>query len=310
MDLLLLFSYVFIFFCFLFTVVISFKLYEKYKLRFLYFFLTYIITHNILGFFNLFGTYLNTKILSYPFESQNLVPELLGFLSFPFIPVMLFMFLSFIAALLDLRLSQKIKNLFFVFWGILFLIFVFYMGKYFTTRDSPFLPVLWGLTYLAEGSILYAATSYLMIRSRVLPDKNRGKWLINFGMMYFMILTFYALSFLRVLKLNHFFYLIFHFTFNIPLLIFLILYLRKYYYDFKPPTLNEENLNSFFNKYNITQREKEVILLLLKGKRLNDIEKDLFISYHTVKNHVHNIYQKLGIRNRLQLNNLIRDYLK
>jgi LuxR family transcriptional regulator of csgAB operon len=39
-----------------------------------------------------------------------------------------------------------------------------------------------------------------------------------------------------------------------------------------------------------------------------DIEKALYISPHTVKNHIYNIYQKLGVKNRVQISNLIRDY--
>ncbi|MBP1661581.1 MAG: prkC 12, partial [Candidatus Aminicenantes bacterium] len=41
--------------------------------------------------------------------------------------------------------------------------------------------------------------------------------------------------------------------------------------------------------------------LLLEGKDNKRITEELFISDHTVKNHIHNIYRKLGIRNRVQL---------
>jgi tetratricopeptide (TPR) repeat protein/DNA-binding CsgD family transcriptional regulator len=54
-------------------------------------------------------------------------------------------------------------------------------------------------------------------------------------------------------------------------------------------------------KSGITAREAEVIRLLLEGKDNRRITEELFISDHTVKNHIHNIYQKLGIRNRIQL---------
>ena len=54
-------------------------------------------------------------------------------------------------------------------------------------------------------------------------------------------------------------------------------------------------------KFGITSREAEIIRLLLEGKDTKRITEDLFISDHTVKNHIHNIYRKLGIRNRIQL---------
>ncbi len=54
-------------------------------------------------------------------------------------------------------------------------------------------------------------------------------------------------------------------------------------------------------KYGITARESEIIRLLLEGKDNKRITAELFISDHTVKNHIHNIYRKLDIRNRVQL---------
>ncbi|RPJ03522.1 MAG: hypothetical protein EHM31_00525 [Candidatus Aminicenantes bacterium] len=54
-------------------------------------------------------------------------------------------------------------------------------------------------------------------------------------------------------------------------------------------------------KYGITGREGEIVRLLLEGKGNKQISEALFISDHTVKNHIHHIYQKLGIKNRVQL---------
>jgi DNA-binding CsgD family transcriptional regulator/tetratricopeptide (TPR) repeat protein len=54
-------------------------------------------------------------------------------------------------------------------------------------------------------------------------------------------------------------------------------------------------------KFGITAREAEIIRLLLEGKDNRRITEELFISDHTVKNHIHNIYRKLNIRNRIQL---------
>ena len=61
------------------------------------------------------------------------------------------------------------------------------------------------------------------------------------------------------------------------------------------------NFDYIYSKYNISQREKEIIELLLDGKSNNDIKEALFISYHTVKNHISNIYNKLNVKNRHEL---------
>ena len=51
---------------------------------------------------------------------------------------------------------------------------------------------------------------------------------------------------------------------------------------------------------NFTEREREVLFLLLRGLKNKEISKKLFISNHTTKAHVASIYKKLGVSNRVQ----------
>jgi len=302
-------SYVLIFLLCVATVSFSFRLYDKFRLKFLYFYLYYIIVHNILGFFYLFGIYLNNQLLFFSFESKDLVTQVLGFLVYPFIPVMLFMFINFATGLIDKRFPKSFRNVFFVFWGILILVYMFVAGRSFSTRDNSLLKGIWDVTYLLEGITLLAATSYLLVKSRQVTDKKRGKAISTIGLMYFIILASYAVLFLQVIKPTLYFFLILHFSFNILPLVYLGIYLKKHHVDIALPRIDEGDLDSFFDEHNITRRESEILMLLLKGKRTRDIEKELFISYHTVKNHIHNIYQKLHVKNRLQIASLLRDHL-
>lgn len=53
--------------------------------------------------------------------------------------------------------------------------------------------------------------------------------------------------------------------------------------------------------YGLTQREMEVLLLLVQGKTIRAIAADMFIAEGTVKAHVQHIYQKMGVHNRAEL---------
>jgi len=57
--------------------------------------------------------------------------------------------------------------------------------------------------------------------------------------------------------------------------------------------------------YAISNREREIMELILQGKSNKEIEESLFISYNTVKNHIYNLYQKLGVKSRGQLIHLV-----
>jgi two-component system nitrate/nitrite response regulator NarL len=51
----------------------------------------------------------------------------------------------------------------------------------------------------------------------------------------------------------------------------------------------------------LSEREKEIVQLVAQGFRNREIGEKLFISEQTVKNHLHNIFDKLGVSDRLEL---------
>lgn len=50
----------------------------------------------------------------------------------------------------------------------------------------------------------------------------------------------------------------------------------------------------------LTKREKEVFELLVQDKTTKEIAQELFISQKTVRNHISNTMQKLGVKGRSQ----------
>jgi DNA-binding NarL/FixJ family response regulator len=51
----------------------------------------------------------------------------------------------------------------------------------------------------------------------------------------------------------------------------------------------------------LSEREKEIVQLVAQGFRNREIGEKLVISEQTVKNHLHNIFDKLGVSDRLEL---------
>lgn len=50
----------------------------------------------------------------------------------------------------------------------------------------------------------------------------------------------------------------------------------------------------------LTQREREVFELLVQDKTTKEIAEMLFISEKTVRNHISNVIQKIGVKGRSQ----------
>ena len=58
--------------------------------------------------------------------------------------------------------------------------------------------------------------------------------------------------------------------------------------------------NEFTHKPLLTKREKEVFELLVQDKTTKVIANELYISEKTVRNHISNAMQKLGVKGRSQ----------
>lgn len=74
-----------------------------------------------------------------------------------------------------------------------------------------------------------------------------------------------------------------------------VIYITK---DMLKKSLNE---NDPLIKYNLTVREMEIIDLVKQGLTNNQIAQRLYISKHTVKTHLENIFKKLNVKNRTAL---------
>jgi len=51
----------------------------------------------------------------------------------------------------------------------------------------------------------------------------------------------------------------------------------------------------------LSQREREIVGLVAQGYKNKEMAEKMFISEQTVKNHLHNIFDKLGVSDRLEL---------
>jgi len=66
-------------------------------------------------------------------------------------------------------------------------------------------------------------------------------------------------------------------------------------------------LDKILLEHGVSDREKEIVLSIMQGYSNKEISDKLFISVNTVKTHIANIYQKMGVNQRMDLANLLRD---
>lgn len=68
-----------------------------------------------------------------------------------------------------------------------------------------------------------------------------------------------------------------------------------------------DKLEIFSEKYNLTQRQKEIVECIMAGKTNKEISEALYITEGTVKTHIYNIFKKTDASNRNQLVSIIHN---
>jgi DNA-binding CsgD family transcriptional regulator len=69
----------------------------------------------------------------------------------------------------------------------------------------------------------------------------------------------------------------------------------------------ERRLDGFCLAHELTQREREILGLLIEGLPNHEIADRVFVSTDTVKKHVYHIFQKAGVANRFELARVIEN---
>ncbi len=81
--------------------------------------------------------------------------------------------------------------------------------------------------------------------------------------------------------------------------------------EFLKININKESekyvkFNNICVKFKISSREKEVLGLIIRGLLNKEMSHELQISLSTVDFHIHNIYRKLNVQNKVELINKIK----
>ena len=163
---------------------------------------------------------------------------------------------------------------------------------------------------LSTQIIVAALAIRLILTTSEIPDPERQRSIKKFG--YLILAISLSTTFLNTwqilgwMTLRMYVFLISFHMLIINLFPFLFMknFVRKVFPEQFAATRTGQQLELLYQKYGISRREREIIQLICLGKSNQEIEDELFISLQTVKDHVHNIFRKTGVKNRVQLSNI------
>ena len=296
------------------AILMSNQLVKKYRLPYLSSYFYYLIFLFVFGVYGLIGSSLIRMYL----ESQDMNPDtvdsicnFITFLGIPFLVLSWYMFLRLSHELVNRQVSRGFSLAFFLVIAFGFLGVGLSMVSKDLFGDKRFDVVrdmmLGGFTLISVIIYAYSIIQLFVSSGRFLDQKDRSNIRL-FGLFY-IIFTVANLILLNLSDrgiLVGLMFILVLFSLHLLPIFFLSMYLDKNFIEPVARQNFEQSLANFIRKFEISKRESEIVELICKGKSNQDISESLFISLQTVKDHIHRIYTKTGVKNRVQLTNLIR----
>jgi len=164
---------------------------------------------------------------------------------------------------------------------------------------------------IIHSSILRFFHIYLLIMMGVIlltiavaiRKRRRGAWTIAFGLGVFCLSTLNDILYSNALIQTGYFVPYGLILFSVS---YVVVLTRSTSIRLASADISlTEPVTAFLMKEGVSTREYEVLTQLVEGKNYDAIGEKLFISKSTVTKHVHSIYRKLKVKNRVDLYNYV-----
>jgi DNA-binding CsgD family transcriptional regulator len=292
----------------------TFRLNKRYRVPFVNSYFFYLVFLYIFGTYSLAGS----GILEFLLTRMEVDAKVIHssklyaiFLGIPFIGLSQFMFLRSIREFFNKKPSRLFVILYFTLVLAAFVLYGIYLVQSNYSATSMRLDILplqrhvfcWFLFVVYLWGFL---SVLLWSRKQASLEK---KYIRTFGASYLLFMAgCVALILIQpVFQYSHHLFILVFLSLHLIPVFFLNLYLDNARMT-EPEGEDdfESRLSEFAEKHEISKRECEVVRLICQGYSNQEISEALFISLQTVKDHTHRIFVKTGVRNRVQLSNMIR----
>ena len=279
----------------------SFQLYKVHSYPFLRHIVNYTIVFNLVIFL-----YMVTKYASVNFPGPTTQDHDSSFYTIMFLAALLgevgliYTFIRVRFALLEQSVSKVVNTLFAAGLVLVGMSCAIGVTIFTLSGSNRWIIATYFVVATAGMAVLTLIPMQLVFRPKVESKDGRRTAVRSFGILYLSgFLAFFGAALLPQS------YQLFPASAAIVYMNFIpIIWLKIYFFRYYVQMSSEQSTNlleGLGQAFHISNREREIMGLILQGKSNKEIEDLLFISYNTVKNHIYNIYQKLGVNSRGQM---------
>jgi DNA-binding CsgD family transcriptional regulator len=270
-------------------------------------FVLYIALYNLVGLMTLIAQYLIRNVG--PIASDGmyiLVIVMMGSIGFTLAAIETSMFAATVWHLSGMiRAPQWFVygyGLICVSWLAAFVIGTF---RFLQHTDRQFLLHVHAAIVLTLIAVFFLLPLLLLIKSRHIQPERHKRMARTFGLFFVSLSCMDIGALFLPSQWDVFLSMLSGLVLNLCLLLYFKSFVAAYYGPIVPAADPNLNLNGICEEFHFSARERDIIQMILRGKSNKEIEQELFISSHTVKNHIYHIFQKAGIKSRGQLVSII-----
>jgi len=297
-----------------FTLWLAFRLYTRFPLRPFFLYFVSLCGFMALGCFKILGNFTIQEILfrqTAPLSSGHAVYWILRLLSLPCALLAIYAFTSSLLHWTGKRIGKWGKAAFLLLYGGLGIVYFMVGNRELVSGNRRFSSVFFRFDTVVDGMQTgLLVTVLLFTLSRLSkPVASYQKGIRDFILIYILLFIagFLVVGVFSSERGGCVTEPLFVFFTHLPPLVFLAADWRRHFGKNKTAPVLSGALEQIRTRYRISERELEVIGLLVRGKSYREMEAELFISLKTVKSHVYNIYKKMGIKSRWQLLALLQE---
>lgn len=295
------------------TIFLSNRLMRKYPLRFLSTYFYFLIFSYIFGVYSIIGSQTINYYLSFQtIEADTIISasSILIALGIPFLILSWYMLFRLAKELFREQLNWIFLVAFFAFSMLFFMAFILLNLNIFPAGEIEFMKqqTLLPRTFSLLSLLIFGyVTVYILVKAGKLKDIHHRKAYRLFAVSYivYIIITTLLLNLAEAWKWFGLTFVFLYMGFHLVPALFMTNYLNLHFVASVEKVAFSDHLDHFVKKFSISKREKEIVELICKGMTNQQISDSLFISLQTVKDHVYRIFIKTGVKNRVQLINLI-----
>jgi DNA-binding CsgD family transcriptional regulator len=289
---------------------------KLYRIQFLRDYFYFIFAFTGYGFLNFTGQVILANVFSASSYYRSIGDLVVFTLAIPLLIIWLYYYLLFTTRICLINVPRNFKIGYWIINAILILSNFKAIQVLIETRDptATHSILMWKIpVYLA---IFFGTSIVPFVFSKRIPNSFgrmfaktvSALYLIGFACLVtfgdVLQLSFYSDRFLFLAFISLVYFLI-----NVPPLIYMSFSLRRHFSELSyGQKTDDDSLVEFAFEFKLTKREREVMSFIVQGMSNEQTAEVLYISVQTVKNNVSAIFRKTGVKNRVQLGNILRNY--